>query len=89
MPSENLIARMPTRYIMISYNDESIVKQPDLLEICNELDVHKNITPITISYRRNIMSQIGNVKKNDVNSEDEPEKNQKNKELSFIINKMF
>jgi adenine-specific DNA-methyltransferase len=85
---EKLIARLPVRYVVISYSDESIIKQQDLREMCERFD--KNTQVLEIDYRRNIMSQIGNAVKNvtEVTPEsDKPKKNQKNKELLLIIDK--
>jgi adenine-specific DNA-methyltransferase len=85
---EKLIARLPVRYVVISYNDESIIKQQDLREMCERFDPQTQV--LEIDYRRNIMSQIGNAVKN-VNDttpiEAKPEKNQRNKELLLIIDK--
>jgi adenine-specific DNA-methyltransferase len=52
-----LIARLPVRFVVISYNDESLVPLSELQETLEEVyQVEKKMIP----YTRNIMSQIGN-----------------------------
>jgi adenine-specific DNA-methyltransferase len=74
-----LIYRLPVKYVLISYNDESIIKKKDLLFMCecfNSFEVRE------IDYKRNIMSTIGNAQiyKNDGFKT-------KNKELLILIEK--
>lgn len=78
---ERLIERLPARFIMISYNDESIVKQDDLLALAHRCDINHEPMAEEIDYRRNIMSQIGRAAMVGV----EPKKGQKNKELVIVI----
>jgi adenine-specific DNA-methyltransferase len=54
---EQLIQRLPARYILISYNNESLVPIEDLIALCRKYGI-TNFEQI--DYRRNIMSQIGN-----------------------------
>lgn len=75
---EKLIERMPVKYCLISYNNESIVDQDSLLQSCAKFG---EVTLREVNYKRNIMSQIGNSSKNN------PTKNQKNKELLILIKK--
>jgi adenine-specific DNA-methyltransferase len=75
---EKLINRMPVRYCLISYNNESIVDQEILVKSCENFGC---VTLTEVDYKRNIMSQIGNSSKNN------PCKNQKNKELLILIDK--
>lgn len=52
-----LVARLPARFVVVSYSDESIVPLATLESALKELyTVHKKVIP----YKRNIMSQIGN-----------------------------
>lgn len=54
---EQLIKRLPVRYVLISYNNESLVPIEELIALC------KTIGPIhveEIDFRRHIMSQLGN-----------------------------
>lgn len=54
---EQLIHRLPVRYVLISYNNESLVPIEDVIALC------RRIGPTLyeqIDYKRNIMSQIGN-----------------------------
>lgn len=85
---ETLIERLPVRYVVISYSDESIIKQQDLRELCEKFDPTSKV--IEMDYRRNIMSQIGNVAK-DVTANtpegERPKKGQRNKELLILIDK--
>lgn len=54
---DSLIDRLPVKHILISYSDESLVKQKDLIEISER---HGEVTVNEINYKRNIMSSIGN-----------------------------
>jgi adenine-specific DNA-methyltransferase len=56
----SLVARLPVQFVVISYNDESLVSLADL-----EADLRADygaaaVIRKTIPYRRNIMAQIGN-----------------------------
>jgi adenine-specific DNA methylase len=52
-----LVARLPVQYVVISYNDESLVPLPTLeAALRAQYTVHKNVIP----YKRKLMSQIGN-----------------------------
>jgi adenine-specific DNA-methyltransferase len=54
---ELLIKRLPVTYVLISYNNESLVPIDELIALCRRLgQTHYE----TIDYKRNIMSQIGN-----------------------------
>jgi len=54
---ELLIKRLPVTYVLISYNNESLVPIEELIALCRRLgQTHYE----TIDYKRNIMSQIGN-----------------------------
>ena len=54
---EKLIKRLPVTYVLISYNNESLVPIEDLIALCRRCGptIYEQI-----DYRRNIMSQIGN-----------------------------
>lgn len=73
----DLIARLPTKYILVSYSNESIMPEDELMKICNNFG---KTTISHIDYRRNIMSQIGNASKN-------ADKKQTNQELLILIDK--
>lgn len=77
---DDLIKRLPVRYLLISYNDESIIPQAELEAVCQK---HGTVQVNSMHYGRNIMSQIGNATKDgqDVAS------NQKNYEILFLIDK--
>jgi adenine-specific DNA-methyltransferase len=53
-----LIERLPARFVVISYNDESIVPLQTLLTALGE--VYNRVVVKMIPYKRNIMAQIGN-----------------------------
>jgi adenine-specific DNA-methyltransferase len=75
-----LIERLPVRYVLISYSDESLVSKDDLEAVCRK---HGAVRQTEIQYNRNIMSQIGNA----VLDGRTPEKNQMNQEILFLIDK--
>jgi len=77
---EQVLKILPAKYLLISYSNESIVDQADLVETCNK---YGEVDVTEIDYARNIMSQIGNAAKND------PLKKQKNKELLILITKLI
>ena len=73
----DLINRLPARYILISYSNESIMPEKELMDICQSFGK----TSISyIDYRRNIMSQIGNAGK-------DADKKQTNQEWLVLIDK--
>ena len=53
-----LIARLPARYVLVSYNDESLVPLETLLTALRA--AYSSVVVKIIPYRRNIMAQIGN-----------------------------
>jgi len=55
-----LVARLPARYVCISYNDESLVPLETLEGALKEKYGGAAITVKRIPYKRNIMCQIGN-----------------------------
>ena len=73
---EEVLGVLPTRYSLISYSNESIVDQAELVTCCKK---YGTVSVTEIDYKRNIMSQIGNAAQNN------PDKNQKNKELLILI----
>lgn len=54
---EAVVARLPVRWVLISYNNESLISIESLL---NALKKYKKTQVTTIDYKRNIMCQIGN-----------------------------
>jgi adenine-specific DNA-methyltransferase len=54
---DKLIRRLPTRYVLISYNNESLVPIEDLVALSRTFG---KIYVQQIDYKRNIMAQIGN-----------------------------
>lgn len=54
---ETLINRLPVRYVLISYNNESLVPIDDLIALSKRFG---KVVVEEIEYKRNIMSQIGN-----------------------------
>lgn len=72
---DTLLSRLKTKYVIISYNDESIISYDSLMKICLN---HGTISVTEIDYKRNIMSQIGNAK-------DIEHKKTRNKELMILI----
>lgn len=73
--TETLLKRIDAKHHLLSYSNESLIKQDDLLKMCNTIG---KTTLLEIDYKRNIMSQIGNAGK-------DAEKNQKNKELLVLV----
>ena len=74
-----IIERLPVRYALISYSDESLVERGDLISAISE---YGEVEVREIDYKRNIMSAIGNAAKYG-----EAEKGQKNKELLILLRK--
>jgi adenine-specific DNA-methyltransferase len=52
----SLIKRLPVRYVLISYNNESLVPIEDLIELCRS---YGPIHVEEIDFKRHIMSQLG------------------------------
>ena len=73
-----LILRLPVKFIVISYNDESIVPLDRLEERIKE--AYPNIIVKKIPYKRNIMAQIGNA----VIAEGEVAKTENNEVLIWV-----
>ncbi len=59
---EKLLIRLPVRWILISYNNESLVDADTLLKLVRSKNF-KKVTVSQIDYKRNIMCQIGNAAK--------------------------
>lgn len=53
-----LVARLPVQYVVISYNDESLVPLDTLIGALR--NVYPTVIEKKIPYKRNIMAQIGN-----------------------------
>lgn len=53
-----LVSRLPVKYVVISYNDESLVPLDALIE--NLKHAYATVMVKKIPYKRNIMAQIGN-----------------------------
>jgi adenine-specific DNA-methyltransferase len=53
-----LVSRLPVKYVVISYNDESLVPLEALVE--NLKHAYETVIVKKIPYKRNIMAQIGN-----------------------------
>ena len=70
---DQLIRRLPTRYILISYNNEALVPIEDLIQLGKK---HGPTIVENIDYKRHLMSQLGPT---------EGEKN--NKEFLILIDK--
>lgn len=78
---EQLIDRLPVKYVLISYSDESLIEIDALKKL---LSKYKEVTPFSVDYKRNIMCQIGNASKDA--TEDTVYKTE-NKEYIFLIKK--
>lgn len=59
---EKLILRLPVRWVLVSYNNESLVEFETLMKMLRT-KTFKKITVTEIDYKRNIMCQIGNAAK--------------------------
>lgn len=53
---EELIERLPVKYVMISYNNEGLIDEGSLFDMLDDYE----IVVKEVDYKRNIMSQIGN-----------------------------
>ncbi len=73
---EDLIRKIGSRIVLISYNDEGLIPYNDLVEI---LSKHGKLSIRRIEYKRNIMHKIGNVQKKGKIGKD------KNTELLFTL----
>jgi adenine-specific DNA-methyltransferase len=74
-----LVDRLPVRYVLVSYSDESLVERSALLA---EMSRFGKIELVEVDYKRNIMSQIGNAVKNG-----DAEKGQRNTEMMILLRK--
>ena len=54
---DKLLDRLPVKYLLISYSNESLIPIEDLIKLAR---THGKILVQEIDYKRNIMSQIGN-----------------------------
>lgn len=75
----DLCARLPVKWLLISYSDESLIPV-DTLTAALEAKFH-NLRKLAIPYKRNIMSQIGNAVLHN------SEFNTENNELLLLIEK--
>lgn len=78
---EKLIDRLPVKWVLVSYNNESLVEIEKLETLFKK---YPKVTTVKIDYKRNIMSQIGNAVK------DKPEDTEfktENVEYLFLIEK--
>jgi adenine-specific DNA-methyltransferase len=80
---EKLVQRLPVRWVLISYNNESLVEIDVLLKMLREKNF-KKITVTQVDYKRNIMCQIGNAAKD---KDEEAEFRTKNVEYLILIEK--
>lgn len=78
---EKLIDRLPVKWVLISYNSESLVSIETLEKIFAKYPL---VLTTKIDYKRNIMSQIGNAAKDSTN---EPESEASLVESLFLIQK--
>jgi adenine-specific DNA methylase len=60
----DLCERLPVKYLLISYNDESLVPHDDLVKALKDKYGAVHIT--RVPYQRNIMAQIGNAEHSDL-----------------------
>jgi len=78
---EKLIDRLPVKWVLVSYNNESLVEIEKLETVFKK---YPKVITTKIDYKRNIMSQIGNAAK------DKPEETEfktENVEYLFLIQK--
>lgn len=71
-----LVARLPTRYVCISYNDESLVPLETLEGALKEAYGAGGVHVKKIPYKRNIMCQIGNAEGKAAEGEAKTENNE-------------
>lgn len=76
--TKQLIEKLPVKYVILSYNNEGIIREDELMDYLNKFDneVYR------IDYKRNIMSTIGNATKHK-----EDGFNTKNVEYLIVIKK--
>jgi adenine-specific DNA-methyltransferase len=55
-----LVDRLPVKYVVISYNDESLVSLEVLVDTLKAKYTAERVVVKKIPYKRNIMAQIGN-----------------------------
>jgi adenine-specific DNA-methyltransferase len=79
----DLVERLPVEFIVISYNDESLVPLPTLTKAL--IETYKSIKVKKIAYKRNIMSQIGNAAEGVAASEEGPKTT--NNEVLILVDK--
>jgi adenine-specific DNA-methyltransferase len=72
-----LVSRLPVKYVVISYNDESLVPLETLVD--NLKLAYSSVIMKKIPYKRNIMSQIGNA------ASAEEHKTENNEVLIWIV----
>lgn len=78
---DKLITRLPVKWVLISYNNESLVPIDKLREIFKK---YKKCIEVEIDYKRNIMCQIGNAAKD---ADEDTEYRKRNIEYLFLIEK--
>jgi adenine-specific DNA-methyltransferase len=78
---EKLIDRLPVKWVLVSYNNESLVEIEKLEALFKK---YPHVIPTKIDYKRNIMSQIGNAAKD---KPDDTEFKTENQEYLFLIKK--
>lgn len=71
---EQLFDRLPVKYILLSYSDESLLSLAELEPLLRK---YKNYEVTEIDYKRNIMSRIGNATLYD--------KDRKNSNIEYLI----
>jgi adenine-specific DNA methylase len=79
----SLVERLPVEFVVISYNDESLVPLPTLTKAL--IEKYKTIKIKKIAYKRNIMSQIGNAAEGVAASEAGPKTT--NHEVLILVSK--
>jgi adenine-specific DNA-methyltransferase len=80
---ETLIDRLPTKYVLVSYNNESLVEIEKLEKIFSKYPL---VVITKIDYKRNVMCQIGNAAKD---TEEDKEFKKENIEYLYLIQKKF
>lgn len=78
---ETLIDRLPVKYVVVSYNNESLVEIEKLEKIFSKYPL---VITTKIDYKRNVMCQIGNAAKD---QDEEKEFKKENIEYLFFIQK--
>ena len=80
---EKLLMRLPVRWILVSYNNESLVDADTLLKLIRSKNF-KKVVVTQVDYKRNIMCQIGNAAKD---KGDDTEYRTENVEYLILIEK--